>query len=344
MWKSKTFCFALAICGTLAAAEPDIQALIITGRDHHDWQSTTPYLRKLLTDTGRFAVRVQEEPAGITAATLAKCDVVILHYNGPRWGDTAERTVPDYARSGKGVVAVQAATYTFAGLRTQGHEYEKTELIEPVWKEYQKMVGGHWDLSPPRTGHAGRKVFTVKFSHPTHPITRGLEPFRIGDELYHNMRTEPGIEVLATAYDDPKRGGTGKDEPQMWTLRYGAGRVFYTALGHDLGSMQEPGFGPTFTRAAEWAATGKVEQPAANAEARQRLLVVTGGHEYETSFYTLFEDFDWKHAVTKVTSEIARFGSSLRSAARICDITASGFPVTLTTRLAYPPGSCSCSL
>jgi type 1 glutamine amidotransferase len=101
----------------------------------------------------------------------------------------------------------------------------------------------------------------VKFSNPSHPITRGLQPFRIGDELYHNLRTEPGIEVLATAYDVPKRGGMGKDEPLLWTLRYGAGRVFYTALGHDLGSLQEPAFGQTFTRAAEWAATGKVEQP-----------------------------------------------------------------------------------
>jgi hypothetical protein len=65
--------------------------LIITGRDHHDWQSTTPHLRKLLTDTGRFAVRAEEEPAGITPATLAKYDVVILHYNGPRWGTLPRR-------------------------------------------------------------------------------------------------------------------------------------------------------------------------------------------------------------------------------------------------------------
>src|SRR5205814_6712469 len=110
---------------------------------------------------------------------------------------------------------------TFAGLKTQGHEYEKVELIEPPWIEYWKMIGAHWDLSPPRTGHAGRKVFAVKFTDPRHPITRGLEPsFRIADELYHNQRLEPGIEVVATAYDDPKRGGNGKDEPMMWTKSY----------------------------------------------------------------------------------------------------------------------------
>ena len=147
----------LLLCGVLAAAEPDIQALILTGRDHHDWQATTPYLRKLLTDTGRFAVRVLEEPAGITTETLAKYDVVILHYNGPRWGAVAEKTVLGYVRSGKGAVAVHAATYTFAGLRVQGHEYERTELVEPAWTEYGKMIGGHWALSPPRTGTPGAR-------------------------------------------------------------------------------------------------------------------------------------------------------------------------------------------
>src|SRR5881628_1995261 len=66
------------------ASWPAPSRLIPTGRDHHDWQSTTPFLRKLLADTGRSAVRVEEEPAGITAGTLAKYDVVIPHYNGPR--------------------------------------------------------------------------------------------------------------------------------------------------------------------------------------------------------------------------------------------------------------------
>jgi type 1 glutamine amidotransferase len=294
VWLARALCL---FAGTLLA-EPDIQVLIITGRDHHDWQSTTPYLRKLLTDTGRFAVRVEEEPAGITPATLAKYDLAVLHYNGPRWGDAAEKTLLDFVRSGKGVVAAHAATYTFAGLKTQGHEHDKTALIEPPRTEYWKLLGAHWDLSAPGTGHAGRKVFTVKFTNPAHPITRGLEPFRIGDELYHNLRTEPGNEVLATAYDDPRRGGTGKDERQMWTRSYGSGRVFYTALGHDLGSMQGPAFGRTFTRAAEWAATGKVAPQPANPPVKQRLLVVTGGHDFETSFYTLFEDFDWKHAIS----------------------------------------------
>jgi hypothetical protein len=60
--------------------------------------------------------------------------------------------------------------------------------------------------------------------------------------------------------------------------------------------MHEPEFGTIFTRAAEWAATGKVELPV-KAEPQLRTLVVTGGHVFEPSFYRLFDDFNWTHAV-----------------------------------------------
>jgi hypothetical protein len=65
--------------------------------------------------------------------------------------------------------------------------------------------------------------------------------------------------------------------------------------------MQEREFITTFLRGTEWAATGKVTlpsdlgMPAPRADA-VRALVITGGHDHETSFYTLFEgcrDLAW---------------------------------------------------
>jgi hypothetical protein len=47
----------------------------------------------------------------------------------------------------------------------------------------------------------------------------------------------------------------------LWTTQYGRGRVFVTALGHDVGSLGSPGFQTTFARGAEWAATGDVTLP-----------------------------------------------------------------------------------
>jgi hypothetical protein len=45
------------------------------------------------------------------------------------------------------------------------------------------------------------------------------------------------------------------------TVDFGKGRVFTTALGHDVEQVQTPAFTTTFARGAEWAATGKVTLP-----------------------------------------------------------------------------------
>jgi len=53
-----------------------------------------------------------------------------------------------------------------------------------------------------------------------------------------------------------------------WTVDYGKGRVFTTALGHDIPAVQTPAFVVTFTRGAEWAATGSVTLPIPDEMAR----------------------------------------------------------------------------
>ncbi len=279
----------LLAAAALAAAAP-VRVLILSGRNNHDWRTTTPYLRKILTDTGRFDVRVQEEPAGITDATLASYGLLVLDYNGARWGATAEKAVENFVRSGKGLVAVHGATYAFGGLVVLGDRHVRTGIIEPAWPEYAAMAGGSWSDQAPKTGHAPRHLFTVKYTDAAHPITQGLEPFKINDELYHSIRTRPEIHVLATAFDDPANGGTGKNEPMLWTLNYGKGRVFHTALGHDVSAMQTAGFVATFTRGCEWAATGSVA-PAEKREQPIRVQVVTGGHDHDATFYQVFENF-----------------------------------------------------
>jgi type 1 glutamine amidotransferase len=292
--------FLLLIQSAFAAAP--VRVLIFSGRNNHDWRSTTPYLQKLMQDTRRFDVRVTEMPQGITAKSLETTDLLVLDYCGPRWGDTAERAVLDFVNAGKGVVVVHAASYPFGGAPNLDLSEGRGGLMEPPWAEYRKMVGAYWSQKdPPITGHGPRHSFEVKFANREHPIAKGMgASFIATDELYANMRVLPGIEVIATA----------GNEPMLWTNAYGKGRVFHTALGHNLAGMKGSGFVTTFLRGAEWAATGAVTLPAMVADERTgvRLLVVTGGHAYETSFYTLFDGMRWDHAATN----LAAFAKDIR--------------------------------
>ena len=284
-----------------------LRALVLSGRNNHDWRTTTPFLRGLLVDSGRFDVRVVEEPDGISARTLAPYDVVVSDYCGPRWDAATERALVDFVRGGKGLVVVHGAAFGFSGLDVLADRHVKTGILEPAWKEHGEMVGGYWPAPPAEQFHGARHSFTVKLVDREHPVTKGFpDHFVATDELYHRMTLTPSARVLATAYSDPATGGTGRDEPILWVNEPGRGRAYFTALGHEVAAMQNDGFKAALLRGAEWAASGAVTLPVDAGAVRPRadalrVLVVTGGHDYPTSFYTLFEnrpEWRWSHAAS----------------------------------------------
>jgi len=254
------------------AAPPKLAVLIVTGQNGHNWRGTTPLLRKALEDTGKFEVRVTEEFRGAGPETLAPYDLVVLNYferGRPelRWGDKTNAAFLDYLRSGKGVVVYHFSMAAFDG-----------------WTDYEKISGGNW--RPNNGHHSAPHNFVVDVKDQEHPITKGLKLSfpQANDELYANLRWQPAgsYHVLATAYDDhalyqasrtdsrapQPLEGAGANEPMLWTVDYGKGRVFVTALGHDVEQVQTPAFTTTFARGAEWAATGKVTLPIPPALAR----------------------------------------------------------------------------
>lgn len=253
---------AVVIACVAASAQESrkLQALIITGQNGHDWRAVTPILRQALEDSGRFEVRVSEEFRGATAATLTPYDLVVVNYFDRNrkdlwWGDTAQSALLDFVRGGKGLVIYHFSVAAFNG-----------------WAEWEKLSGGNW--RPNQGHHSPKHDFTVDIKDSTHPITKGLKAklAQPDDELYANLRWQPkeNYRILATAWDDHALyggkarqpiPGPGLDQPMLWVSDYGAGRVFVTALGHDGPAVSTPTFQVTFTRGAEWAATGSVTLP-----------------------------------------------------------------------------------
>ena len=292
------------------APNPRVRVLMLTGESdtpYHDWRTTNPFLKSLLEKTGRFEVKVVEEARGLTARALDGYDALVLNYNGVRWGTETERAVEGFVRGGKGMVALHGVSYGyFFGMEFRNGRWAAGPA-GAGWPAYPEMLGSSW--KPENIGHAIRHIFTAKWVDREHPISRGLdETFLVDDELYHRMDLRPNARVLASAYSDPKLGGTGKDEPILWAVPFGQGRVVHTTLGHDTAGMYQTGFATAFVRSVEWVATGGVTFPGrldagpAFRKDAVRVLVVTGGHGYPASFYTLFEGYDdmrWWHACSQ---------------------------------------------
>lgn len=264
--------FVLSLAMAASAAEPKHKALIIEGQNNHgNWPQTTKMMKKYLEDTGLFAVDVATTANKGTDRSFkpkfSKYAVVVSNYNGAPWPEETQKSFIDYVKGGGGLVIVHAANNSFGN-----------------WKEYNEMIGlGGWggrneksgpyvylnaegkmvrDESPGGGGHHGpQHPFAIITRDPEHPITKGLprEWMHVNDELYDKLRG-PGenMTILATAYADPKKGGTGNHEPMLMTLQYGKGRIFHTPMGHGNDSQECVGFITCLQRGTEWAATGEV--------------------------------------------------------------------------------------
>lgn len=246
--RAKLTCL-LTLCVPALAQDP-IPVLLVSGANNHNWEWTTPQLERVLEESGRFEVTVTTTP-GVDLADaekLAGYAVILLDYNGPRWGDAAEASFLAAVRSGTGVAIVHGANNPFSG-----------------WTEWETLCGDLWRKG---TGHGNFHAFDVTIANRDHPVTATLPDLKAHpDELYHNLWRAPGANhvTLASAMSSIESRGTGELEPMILVGSYGEGRVFHTPLGHvwrgdenSRASHLDPQFQNLILRGTEWAATGAV--------------------------------------------------------------------------------------
>lgn len=265
---------ALAICllaAGISRAEEKLKVLLIDGRNNHAWQTTTPVLKAILEESGRFTVEVATAPpkgqdlSGFRPKFEA-FDCVMMNYNDNElWPEETRHDFVQYVKNGGGLAIIHAANNAFTG-----------------WPEYNDMIGLGWRGNSfgdritlddegnlvrtpkgegPGAGHGPQHDFPIVVRDTEHPITKGLPRMwmHARDELYHGQRgPAANMRILATAYSANDKGGTGAHEPMIWTIPYGKGRVFTTVMGHSDHAMKCVGFGVVVQRGTEWAATGKV--------------------------------------------------------------------------------------
>jgi type 1 glutamine amidotransferase len=253
-----------------------LTGLIVTGQSNHNWRDGTDAIKQILDQSGLFKIDVaispsEDEDVKTYKPNFAPYDVVVLNYVGDSWCRETEKNLEDYVSNGGGLVAFHAANNSFP----EWHEYNRMmglggwEHRNEKWGPYLRWTGGKVlrDYSPGEAGaHPSKHIIKMISRSPEHPIMKGLpdEWLHARDGFNVEMRgPAENMEILATSYSDPDMDeGTGENEPMIWTVKYGKGKVFHTLLGNTGGrpsvGMECVGFIVTFIRGTEWAATGQV--------------------------------------------------------------------------------------
>ena len=196
------------------------------------------------------------------ASSLERADAILLYCDGAEnhmafKGDHAA-LLDQAARRGAGMVFLHYAVEPPRGA-AQAHMLS--------W------IGGAFELD-----YSVNPVWEASFENlPRHPVTRGVQPFRLRDEWYYNIRIAPEtrrvVPILAAVpppdtlgrADGPRSGNpavramAGRSQTMAWAFeRENGGRGFGFTGAHYHKNWADPNFRRIVLNAIVWAARGKV--------------------------------------------------------------------------------------
>lgn len=194
---------------------------------YHNIAEMGPVISGALEDAG-FDVEITEDMDRLSPSAL-KDYAAICNYTTdrditpPQWN-----ALRGYVRNGGGYIGIHNAADTF--------ENEPAAL---------RLLGGHFLSHPPQLD------IPVEIVDSNHPVTRGVAPFTVFDELYILEHWPEDYHLLART---PAEGG----QPIAWVREEGAGRVFYLSLGHNAVIFDNPDYVRLLRRGCQWAARRRI--------------------------------------------------------------------------------------
>ena len=209
-------------------------AMIVWG----GWEGHTPEasstIVKQMLEAHDFTVRVETSTAAFADPEIAKLNLIVPMITMSVIGKEELARLCDVVRGGVGLGGMH-------GLMCDSFRNET---------EYQFMTGGQW------VAHPGNIIdYTVNITKPDDPVMQGIKDFAYTSEQYY-MHIDPANEVLATTtfQADHAPWIKGVTMPVVWKKMYGAGKVFYSALGHTSEEFKVPEMRTIMERGLIWAA------------------------------------------------------------------------------------------
>jgi len=187
-----------------------------------------------LTADERLRVTVSEDPADVAACR--RFDVVaFVSTTGDVLDEPARAALRAFVEDGGGFAGVHAAATT-----------------EPSWEWYAELLGARF------AGHPeGLQRATVRVGA-RHPSTAHLPAsWEFTDEWYAFCDVRPGSTMLLDVDEStyqPAGLTMPHPHPQAWWRTAGAGRSWYTALGHSAEAWSDDLFRTHVTAGIRWAA------------------------------------------------------------------------------------------
>ncbi len=229
------------------ATVPTKRAVVLTGGPDyaHDFTETGPALASIVARTGRDVILVDHPDDIVPLLGDPRVDVLVV--NALRWrmlADRYEQWREQWAYTTTSETKEAITTFVRGGGGLVGNH--TAPICFDDWPEWSEILGGGWtwDVSShPPLGPVSASIVETR-----HPMTRELSPsFTLQDEVYGDLSLGD-VEVLATA----RRTPDDRDQPVVWTHRYGAGRVAYVCFGHDVTSLRHPDVSTLIERSVDW--------------------------------------------------------------------------------------------
>jgi len=198
-------------------------------------------MTQLGQQSGLFEVHcTQDCAADFTADNLKNYDIVMLYTTGvlPISDEARDYFADEWLKQeGHGVIGFHSSTDTY-------------RTTEPEHRWYQELIGGTFNGHP---WNAGNTV-TIEVHDQDFPAMKpfGAE-FQIKDEIYQYVNWVPeNVHVLMSLNMAQCKPSKPYHVPVAWAREWGAGKIFYTNLGHNEGTWTDERFIDSVTGAVRW--------------------------------------------------------------------------------------------
>jgi putative heme-binding domain-containing protein len=158
---------------------------------------------------------------------LASADLIVFYSANPQWEESKSAVLDRYLQRGGGLVFMHFAV-------------NGRQAVEPL----AVRIGLACDPKVIKYRHGPVKL---KMSL-GHPLTEGLPSIDVVDESYWKMTGDAAqIQWVASGEED------GANQPLIWTVERGKGRVFVSIMGHYSWTLDDPIYRVLLLRGMMWA-------------------------------------------------------------------------------------------